>query len=75
MADTILDVADLKVDFRTDLFALGIVLYEMLAGEKPWPEEKGRSVTVKVLDEPAIPLAKVCPSAPAELQASDAMLF
>ncbi|MCA9554744.1 MAG: serine/threonine protein kinase, partial [Myxococcales bacterium] len=58
-----------KVDFRTDLFALGIVLYEMLAGEKPWPEEKGRSVTVKVLDEPAIPLAKVCPSAPAELQA------
>ena len=58
-----------KIDFRTDLFALGIVLYEMLAGDKPWPEERGRSVTVKVLDEPAIPLAKVCPGAPAELAA------
>jgi tRNA A-37 threonylcarbamoyl transferase component Bud32 len=58
-----------KIDPRTDVFALGIVLYEMLAGEKPWPEERGRSVTVKVLDEPAIPLAKVCPGAPAELVA------
>ncbi|MCB9653233.1 MAG: serine/threonine protein kinase [Deltaproteobacteria bacterium] len=40
-----------RIDFRTDVFALGIVLYEMLAGTKPWAEEDGRSVTVKVLDE------------------------
>lgn len=56
-----------KIDFRTDVFAVGILLYEMLAGEKPWPEESGRSVTVKVLDEPPVPLTKVCPGAPKEL--------
>ncbi len=56
-----------RIDFRTDIFAVGIVLYEMLAGSKPWPEESGRSVTVKVLDEPPVPLLKVCPAAPPEL--------
>ncbi len=58
-----------KVDFRTDVFALGIVIYEMLAGEKPWIEEEGRSITVKVLDDPPIPLSKAIPNPPPELEA------
>lgn len=57
------------IDFRTDVFALGICLYEMLSGEKPWPEEEGRSVTVKVLDEPYVPLDRVTSGVPAELAA------
>ncbi len=56
-----------KIDFRTDIFAVGIVLHEMLAGTKPWPEESGRSITVQVLDEPPVPLAKACPGAPPQL--------
>ncbi|MEQ8274345.1 MAG: serine/threonine-protein kinase [Deltaproteobacteria bacterium] len=55
------------IDFRTDVFALGICLYEMLSGHKPWPEEEGRSVTVKVLDEPYVPLEKTAPGVPPEL--------
>lgn len=55
------------IDFRTDIFALGICLYEMLAGEKPWPEEEGRSVTVKVLDEPYIPIDRVHKGVPPAL--------
>ncbi len=55
------------IDFRTDLFAVGIVLYEMLAGTKPWIEEEGRSITIKVLDEPMQPLSAVAPEIPPAL--------
>jgi serine/threonine-protein kinase len=57
-----------KIDFRTDIFALGILLYEMLTGEKPWPEEEGRSVTVKVLDEEYRPIRDLYPAVPRELE-------
>jgi serine/threonine-protein kinase len=56
-----------RIDFRTDIFAFGIVLYEMIAGEKPWKEEEGRSVTVKVLDEPYPPIEQVRRDVPPEL--------
>jgi eukaryotic-like serine/threonine-protein kinase len=56
-----------KIDSRTDVFAVGIVLYEMLCGEKPWPEEEGRSVTVRVLDEAFRPIKELAPGVPAEL--------
>jgi serine/threonine-protein kinase len=39
----------------------------MIAGEKPWPEEEGRLVTVKVLDEPLRPIREVFPDAPRDL--------
>ena len=55
------------IDFRTDLFALGIVLFEMMAGEKPWLEEEGKSITIKVLDEPMQPLTVVAPEVPPDL--------
>jgi eukaryotic-like serine/threonine-protein kinase len=57
-----------RIDFRTDIFAFGIVLYEMLAGDKPWTEEEGRSVTVKVLDEDYPRLRTIVPSVPPELE-------
>jgi eukaryotic-like serine/threonine-protein kinase len=56
-----------RIDYRTDIFAFGIVLYEMLAGEKPWTEEEGRSVTVKVLDEEYPPIESKVSGVPTEL--------
>lgn len=56
-----------RIDARTDIFAVGIVLYEMLAGEKPWAEEEGRSITVKVLDEAYTPIRERLDSVPEEL--------
>lgn len=56
-----------RVDPRTDIFSLGVVLYELLVGEPPWPATKGRNVALDVLQRPVPPLGERCASASPEL--------
>jgi eukaryotic-like serine/threonine-protein kinase len=46
-------------DERTDVFALGVLLHRMLAGELPFPDDGGRSIassrTAPALDVPELP--------------------
>jgi len=44
------------VDRRTDVFAFGVVLYEMLSGERPFVGATGTDVVAAILKEEAPPL-------------------
>ena len=56
------------VDPRTDIWALGVVLYEMVAGRRPFIGSSRSDVLVAILDRHPEPLARFSPGAPAEIQ-------
>src|SRR2546425_703762 len=58
----------LKVDARTDIFSLGVVLYEMLAGRAPFLGETTADIISVLLRKEPQPLSTLEPDTPAELQ-------
>lgn len=58
----------LPVDARSDIYSLGIVMYEMLSGRLPFDGDDDRTIALKHLSSVPTPLRELVRSVPAELE-------
>jgi len=57
-----------KVDHRTDIFSLGVMLYEMVSGHRPFGGATWSDTIAAILTKDPEPLAQMFPEVPASLQ-------
>jgi serine/threonine-protein kinase len=58
-----------EADARSDVWALGVMLYELLAGRIPFEAQEPNALMVEVCTRSPLPLAEAAPEVPADLTA------
>jgi serine/threonine-protein kinase len=58
----------LPADARSDLFALGCVLYELVAGKRPFPGRTAAETAAAILHDEPLPLASLGADVPPEVE-------
>ncbi len=58
----------LLVDARTDVFSFGVLLYEMLTGQKPFEGETAMDLIAAILNKEPQPIRQLMPEVPSEIE-------
>ncbi len=56
------------LDRRSDVFSLGVILFELLAGRSPYSSDSGVEQLIAVLQEDPPPLRRIAPFVPRDLE-------